>query len=92
MPTLKGDDQRRGTSRLRETEALRVAEEVVSLLTAGGESLSVGVITFYAAQRDLIMEKLSGKSITQDSRPSSKIAMPVYLAVKLIQRTTALIS
>lgn len=63
VPTLKGDDQRRGTSRLRETEALRVAEEVVSLLTAGGESLSVGVITFYAAQRDLIMEKLSEQRI-----------------------------
>ena len=28
-------------------------------MEAGGESLSVGVITFYAAQRDLIMEKLA---------------------------------
>ena len=44
---------------MRETEAERVVEEVKRLMIAGGEALSVGVITFYAAQRDLIMEKLT---------------------------------
>ncbi|EJM69374.1 DEAD/DEAH box helicase [Pseudomonas sp. GM55] len=48
-----------GTSPFREAEAERVVEEVKRLMVAGGEALSVGVITFYAAQRDLIMEKLT---------------------------------
>ena len=63
VPAGQGKAQRRGTSRVREVEAERTAEEVVRLLEAGGESLSVGVITFYAAQRDLIMEKLAEKRI-----------------------------
>ena len=40
-------------------EADRIAKEVQHLLQAAGSSLSIGVITFYAAQRDLIMEKLA---------------------------------
>ncbi|MEZ2133236.1 hypothetical protein AAE028_36485, partial [Sinorhizobium sp. CB9] len=41
----------------------RIAEEVVKLLQAGGDALSIGIITFYAAQRDLIMEKLAQQQI-----------------------------
>lgn len=63
VPAVQGKDQRRGTSRIREVEAQRLAEEVVKLLQAGGDSLSVGIITFYAAQRDLIMEKLAQQQI-----------------------------
>ncbi|MGM1051032.1 MAG: DEAD/DEAH box helicase [Pseudomonadota bacterium] len=59
VPAAQGADQRKGTSRVREAEAQCIADEVVSLLQAGGESLSIGVITFYAAQRELIMEKLA---------------------------------
>ena len=55
----EGKMSKRGTSRIREAEAERVADEVRRVMEAGGSSLSVGVITFYAAQRDLIMEKLS---------------------------------
>nr|WP_232471307.1 C-terminal helicase domain-containing protein [Pseudomonas aeruginosa] len=60
---MQGRDQRRGTSRVREIEAQRIADEVVKLMQAGGEALSVGIITFYAAQRDLIMEKLAQQKI-----------------------------
>lgn len=63
VPAVQGKDQRLGTSRIREIEALRIAEEMVKLLQAGGDSLSVGVITFYSAQRDLIMEKLAQQRI-----------------------------
>lgn len=59
VPPAEGKASKRGTSRVREAEAERVADEVRRVMEAGGESLSVGVITFYAAQRDLIMEKLS---------------------------------
>lgn len=63
VPAVQGKDLRRGTSRVREAEALRIAEEVVKLLQAGGDGLSVGVITFYAAQREMIMEKLAEQRI-----------------------------
>lgn len=59
VPLSEGKSGKRGTSRIREAEAERVAAEVKSLFEAAGNSLSVGVITFYAAQRDLIMEKLA---------------------------------
>ncbi|WP_178081690.1 DEAD/DEAH box helicase [Pseudomonas sp. FFUP_PS_473] len=61
VPVSQGKDQRPGTgnSRVRDIEAQRIAEEVVRLMQAGGDSLSIGIITFYAAQRDLIMEKLA---------------------------------
>ncbi|HCF7180077.1 TPA: hypothetical protein NIJ36_000022 [Pseudomonas aeruginosa] len=63
VPVAQGKDQRRGTSRVRDIEAQRIAEEVVRLMHAGGGSLSIGIITFYAAQRDLIMEKLAQQRI-----------------------------
>jgi len=65
VPVAQGKDQRLqpGTSRIRDSEAQRIAEEVVRLMQAGGDGLSIGVITFYAAQRDLIMEKLAQQRI-----------------------------
>lgn len=63
IPVALGKDQRVGTSLERDIEAQRIAEEVVRLIKAGGDSLSIGVITFYAAQRDLIMEKLAQQRI-----------------------------
>ncbi|WP_348687863.1 DEAD/DEAH box helicase [Aeromonas bestiarum] len=59
LPASAGGSEKSGTSRIRAIEAERVATEVAHLMKAGGKSISVGVITFYAAQRDLIMEKLS---------------------------------
>ncbi|GLR62804.1 DEAD/DEAH box helicase [Marinospirillum insulare] len=63
VPADAGKESKQGTSLIRNAEAEKVAEEVKRLLEAGGESLSVGVITFYAAQRDLIMEKLASTQI-----------------------------
>lgn len=63
VPISQGKDQSEGTSRVRDSEAQRIADEVVGLMLAGGDSLSIGVITFYAAQRNLIMEKLAQKRI-----------------------------
>lgn len=59
VPLDEGKASKSGTSRIRVAEADRVVEEVKTLLEAGGDDLSVGVITFYAAQRELIMQKLS---------------------------------
>ncbi|MEK2154505.1 AAA domain-containing protein [Vibrio parahaemolyticus] len=63
VPLSDGKANKRGTSRIRDAEAERVATEVQHLLSAAGNSLSIGVITFYAAQRDLIMEKLATKQV-----------------------------
>ena len=63
VPLSEGKSGKRGTSKLREAEADRIAKEVQHLLQAAGSSLSIGVITFYAAQRDLIMEKLANTKV-----------------------------
>lgn len=59
VPEGHGKDQKKRTSRIREVEAERIVQEVEQLMLAGGDGLSIGVITFYAAQRELIMEKLA---------------------------------
>ncbi|PHS64292.1 MAG: hypothetical protein COB09_07895 [Thalassobium sp.] len=66
VSATEGKAERRGTSRIRRAEAERIAQEIKRLFEAeqaanssGQNSLSVGVITFYAAQRDLIMQKLT---------------------------------
>lgn len=62
----EGKAEKKGTSRIRRAEADRIANEIKQLFEAeqtanssGQNGLSVGVITFYAAQRDLIMETLA---------------------------------
>ena len=59
VPLSQGQEGRRGSSRIRAAEAQRVAGEVKRLLEQGAPDLSIGVITFYSAQRDLIFEELS---------------------------------
>lgn len=59
VPHSKGPEERKGSSRLRGVEAIRVAEEVSRLMDTLSPEMSVGVITFYAAQRDAINEALS---------------------------------
>lgn len=52
-------------SRRRPSEAKQVAREVQRLLTALQPDMSVGVITFYAAQRDCIFEELAELGISE---------------------------
>jgi len=65
VPTSRGRQERRNGSRLRVPEALVVASEVERLLRQGAPDLSIGVITFYSAQRDLIFEELMRLGITE---------------------------
>jgi energy-coupling factor transporter ATP-binding protein EcfA2 len=62
IPLSKGKEQRAGTSWQRECEADSVVTEVLALLTES-PNLSIGVITFFAAQREVILEKLSQVNI-----------------------------
>jgi len=65
VPASRGRHERRNGSRLRAPEALGVASEVKRLLEHGAPDLSIGVITFYSAQRDLIFEELMRLNITE---------------------------
>lgn len=57
VPADTGTEQKVGTSRVRQEEAVRVAQEVARLLKEVDE-VSIGVITFYGAQTVEIMKEL----------------------------------
>jgi energy-coupling factor transporter ATP-binding protein EcfA2 len=67
LPLLSGKEQRSGTSWQRDCEAQKVVSEVQELF-AENHNLSVGVITFFAAQRELILNKLAQVGICQKSK------------------------
>ena len=58
VPAALGGERKQGSSRIREAEVDAVVKEVYKLLQAGGEEVSIGVITFYSAQSVRIMEAL----------------------------------
>lgn len=62
VPYSHGKASSKNGSKYRDVEAQRVADEAFKLLVARPD-LSVGVITFYAAQRDLIQEKMVSKGV-----------------------------
>jgi DNA polymerase III delta prime subunit len=66
IPARAGSDERLGSgSRVRSAEAIRTALDVKRLLVELPPSQSIGVITFYAAQRDKIFEELAKLGIAE---------------------------
>jgi superfamily I DNA and/or RNA helicase len=68
VPHLPGNSERRlGTSRswTRNDEAQVVAKEAVRLLNSCDAHTTIGIITFYSAQRDLIFEHLAQVGIAE---------------------------
>lgn len=66
VPLSRGGESKPATSWKREAEVSRVADEVERLLKCCAPEVSIGVITFYSAQRDAIFKALSGdKGITE---------------------------
>jgi hypothetical protein len=66
IPTHAGSDERLGSgSRVRSAEAIRTALDVKRLLLELPLSQSIGVITFYAAQRDQIFAELAKLGIAE---------------------------
>ncbi len=59
VPLSRGAEDKRGMSRRRPFEVQQVAGETLRLLKACGPDVSIGVITFYSAQRDDIFEELA---------------------------------
>lgn len=68
LPYEDGKEERKDTSRRRRVEAEVVANEVARLIQLLPPNMSIGVITFYAAQRDAIYDALSKHSITERSQ------------------------
>lgn len=68
VPHSEGDGQERkphgNPSWMRALEARRVAEEAKRLLDGCGDAVSIGVITFYSAQRDAIFKALEALDVT----------------------------
>lgn len=61
VPLVRGGE-RQGRSKLRSVEARRVAAEAAAVVAAHPE-LSVGVVTFYAAQHSAIVEQMSTAAV-----------------------------
>ena len=62
VPIAQGTEKKSGRSWVRHVEADRVAE-IAAKIVHENESISVGVITFYARQRDAIFSSLESKNI-----------------------------
>lgn len=73
VPAEAGADERHGTSLRRKPEARQIACEVQRLLAVLPSDMSVGVITFYAAQRDCIFEELAGSGFTEKGEGSWRV-------------------
>ncbi len=65
VPLGQGEEGKRGHSRIRTAEAKQIAKEVKRLLEQCAAEVSIGVITFYSAQRDVIFEELSALEVTE---------------------------
>ena len=72
VPALKGAESS-GRSKSREPEARRVANEALAIVSRH-QDLSVGIITFYSAQRDAIFEQLDDVGLTElDDEGGSRV-------------------
>lgn len=66
VPLITGKKEEKiGSSRVRKEEAFLIAKEVERLLKACGPEVSIGIITFYSAQRDMIFNALKDLDITE---------------------------
>lgn len=72
LESNSGNEERRGTSRVRECEADYIVNKIREyMLSENGKDLSYGVITFYSAQAKLIKWKLKNLDISDKVRVGS---------------------
>jgi hypothetical protein len=74
VPLQEGKEDRRGPSRIRPAEARAIAKEVKRIADACGATLSIGVISFYRAQCDLILEAFVDQGLAEEEDGEIRIA------------------
>lgn len=74
VPLQDGKEDRRGPSRIRLAEARAIAKEVKRIADSCGPSLSIGVISFYRAQCDLILESFVDQGLAEEVDGEIRIA------------------
>lgn len=73
VPFDAGADERVDKSRMRSAEAIRIASEVKRLLGELSPTMSIGVITFYAAQRDRIFKAMEQYGISEQGEEGWRV-------------------
>ena len=76
VPLDDGREGRRGKSRIRQAEASAIAKEVKRIAEFCGPTLSIGVISFYRAQCDLILETFIEHGLAEAEDGGIRIARP----------------
>jgi superfamily I DNA and/or RNA helicase len=74
VPLHEGSEIRRGTSRVRLAEARAIAKEVKRIADSSGPTLSIGIISFYRAQCDLILEALVDQGLAEEENGEIRIS------------------
>lgn len=74
VPLQEGKEDRRGSSRIRLAEARAIAKEVKRIADSCGPILSIGVISFYRAQCDLILEAFVDQGLAEEEDGEIRIA------------------
>ena len=74
VPLQDGKEDRRGSSRIRLAEARVIAREVKRIADSCGPTLSIGVISFYRAQCDLILEAFVEQGLAEEEDGEIRIA------------------
>jgi superfamily I DNA and/or RNA helicase len=74
VPLQDGKEDRRGPSRIRLAEARAIAKEVKRIADSCGPTLSIGVISFYRAQCDLILEAFVDQGLAEEEDGEIRIA------------------
>ena len=76
----KGKMASKNGSKYRDCEAEVIADEAYKILTARPD-LSVGIITFYAAQRDHIIEKMVDRKIMEHSATGTNVVSQFKMTI-----------
>lgn len=74
VPLSEGKERRQGPSHLRLAEADVIAREVKRIADASGPALSIGVISFYRAQSNQILEAFRTHGLAEDEEGDLRIA------------------
>lgn len=65
VPLTEGKEDKQGSSRMRQAEANLIAQEVKRIADFCGPTVSIGVISFYSAQRDLILKAMINQGLAE---------------------------